>query len=86
MRTVLAESILMGAIGTVLGVLIGLPMEYYVLRVVMPEESGFEFDMVVPYRQAAAVALGAGVTALVAGLLPAWHAVRIRIPEAIAYE
>ncbi len=52
----------------------------------MPEESGFVFDLVVPWRAGAAVAAGAVGVAAVAGLLPALHAVRTRIPEAIAYE
>ncbi len=85
-RSVLAEALLMGGFGTALGVLIGLPMEWYVLSVVLPEESGFVFDLVVPWRAGAAVAAGAVGVAAVAGLLPALHAVRTRIPEAIAYE
>jgi putative ABC transport system permease protein len=85
-RSVLWEAVLMGAFGTVLGVLIGLPMEWYVLRVVLVEESGFVFDLVVPWRQGLGIAAGAMVVAALAGLLPALHAVRTRIPEAIAYE
>ena len=84
--SVLAEALLMGLFGTVLGVLIGLPMEYYVLRVVLPEESGFVFDLVVPWRQVAVVSAGAVLVSALAGLLPALSAVRTRIPEAIAYE
>ena len=41
LRSVLAEAMLMGVFGTVLGILIGLPMEWYVLKVVLVEESGF---------------------------------------------
>ncbi len=85
-RSVLWEAVLMGAFGTLLGVLIGLPMEWYVLRVVLVEESGFVFDLVVPWRQGLGIAGGALLIATLAGLLPALHAVRTRIPEAIAYE
>ncbi|HVK18393.1 MAG TPA: FtsX-like permease family protein [Fimbriiglobus sp.] len=85
-RSVLWEAVLMGAFGTLLGVLIGLPMEWYVLRVVLVEESGFVFDLVVPWRQGLGIAGGALLVATLAGLLPALHAVRTRIPEAIAYE
>ena len=85
-RSVLAEAILMGLFGTVLGILIGLPMEWYVLRVVLFEESGFVFELLVPWRQVAFISVGAVVVAGLAGLLPAWHAVRTRIPDALAYE
>jgi putative ABC transport system permease protein len=85
-RSVLAEAALMGLFGTLLGVLIGVPMEWYVLRVIMLEESGFVFDVVFPWRPAAAIAIGAVGTATLAGLLPALHAVRTRIVDAIAYE
>ncbi len=85
-RSVLAEALLMGVFGTVLGILIGLPMEWYVLRVVLLEESGFLFDMVVPWRTGLAIAAGAMGVAAVAGLLPAYRAVKTRITDAIAYE
>ena len=66
--------------------LIGLPMQWYVLQVVMVEESGFSFDLLVPWRQAILISIGAISIATLAGLLPALHAVRMRIPDAIAYE
>jgi putative ABC transport system permease protein len=86
MGTVLAEAVLMGVFGTALGLLIGLPMEWYVVRVVLAEETGFVLDVVVPWREAFAIAGGAILTATLAGLLPAWHAVRTRIPDAIQWE
>lgn len=86
LRGVIAEAILMGLFGTVLGVLIGLPMEWYILRVILMEESGFVFDVVVPWREAMGIAIAAIATATLAGLVPALHAVRTRIPDAIQYE
>lgn len=86
LRSVLAEAILMGLFGTALGILIGLPMEWYILRVVMMEESGFVFDVVVPWREALGIAAAALFTATIAGLIPALHAVRTRIPDAIQWE
>ncbi len=86
MRTVLAEAVLMGVFGTALGLLIGLPMEWYVVKVVLTEETGFVLDVVVPWKEAFLIAGGALATATVAGLLPAWHAVRTRIPDAIQWE
>ena len=86
LRSVLAEAILMGAFGTALGVMIGIPMEWYVLKLVLVEESGFVFDVVLPWKQAAVIAGAAMAAATIAGLLPALHAVRTRIPEAMQYE
>jgi putative ABC transport system permease protein len=85
-RTVLAEAVLMGLLGTALGFLIGVPLEWYVLRVVLFEESGFNLDLVMPWGQALGIAGGAVLVASLAGLLPALRAVRTRIPDAIAYE
>ena len=85
-RSVLAEAALMGVFGTALGVLIGVPLEWYVLRVILLEESGFVFDVIFPWRPAGLIAAGAVGTATLAGLLPALHAVRTRIVDAIAYE
>ncbi len=85
-RSVLAEAVLMGVFGTLLGILIGLPLQWYVLKVVLFEESGFTFDVLVPWKQAAGIAVGAITIAALAGLLPAIHAVRTRITDALAYE
>ena len=85
-RSVLAEAVLMGVYGTALGVLIGLPLEWYILKVVLPEESGFVFDVLIPWRQGGVIAVGAMAAAALAGVIPARLAVRTRIPDAIAYE
>lgn len=86
LRTVMAEALLMGVFGTALGLLIGLPMEWYIVRVVLVEETGFVLDVVVPWREALLIAGGSVLTATLAGLLPAWYAVRTRIPDAIQWE
>ena len=86
LKTVLAEATLMGLLGTTLGLLMGLPMEWYLLRVVLQEETGFVFDLLVPWREALGIGLVAVLTATVAGLVPAAHAARLNIPDAIAYE
>jgi putative ABC transport system permease protein len=85
-RSVLAEAGLMGAIGTIIGLIVGIPMEWYVLRVVLLEESGYLFAMHVPWVESLIIASAAIILATLAGLGPALYAVRERIPEAIAYE
>ena len=86
LRSVIAEALLMGVFGTALGILIGLPMEWYVLRVVLVEESGFVLDVLVPWREGLGIAVAAIGTATFAGLLPAIRALRTPIPEAIQWE
>jgi len=85
-RSVLAEAALMGAIGTVIGLGLGVALEWYVLKVLILEESGFLFPMHVPWREGLLIAGSAVVLATLAGLWPAVVTVRQRIPEAIAYE
>jgi putative ABC transport system permease protein len=86
LRSVLAEAALMGLVGTLLGTLFGIPLEWYALHVILLDEAGFTFPAEVPWAQVAGVVLvGMGVATL-AGLLPALRAVRLRIADAIAYE
>ena len=84
--SVLAEAILMGVIGAFVGFAIGLLLEWYVLDVLLLDESGFEFAFRVPWLEAGLVSVGSIVLATLAGLWPAFQATRLRIPEAIAYE
>ena len=86
LKSVVAEAFLMGVIGTILGIALGLPMEWYLLNVVLFEESGFFFEMIVPWKEAIGISAIAIAIATLAGLIPALHAVRLRIVDAIAYE
>jgi putative ABC transport system permease protein len=85
-HSVLAEACLMGLFGTALGILFGIPLQWFVLRVVILEESGFLFPVHIPWDGAVLIAIAALATTTLAGLGPALYAVRQRIPEAIAYE
>jgi putative ABC transport system permease protein len=86
LKTVLAEAMLMGFLGTVLGFLVGLPMEWYTLRVILQEETGFVFDLLIPWKEGLGIGVVAVAAATLAGLVPAIQAARQRIPDAIAYE
>jgi putative ABC transport system permease protein len=86
LRTVLAEATLMGIIGTLIGLAVGVPLEWYCVQVILFEEAGFLFPMLIPWLEAAVIAGIALLVATSAGLGPAWHTSRLRIPEAIAYE
>jgi putative ABC transport system permease protein len=85
-RSVLAEALLMGLIGSLIGIAAGVFLEWYSLRVIMLDDAGFTFEVLFPW-QATAVFVGfTWVVSTLAGLFPAWQAMRLRIPEAIAYE
>ncbi|HZV06340.1 MAG TPA: FtsX-like permease family protein [Gemmataceae bacterium] len=84
--TVLAEAALMGLFGALLGFVVGLFIEWYTIRLILPDETGFVFPMLVPWKPAAVVFGLAVVLAALVGLWPAYHATRLRIAEAIAYE
>lgn len=86
LRSVLAEAFLMGVFGTALGILIGLPMEWYVLKVMFVDESGFNLDMLIPWKAAFGIAAVSVALATLAGLVPAWRAIQTRIPDALQYE
>lgn len=84
--SVLAEAFLMGVLGTILGILIGLPMEWYVLKVMFVDESGFNLDMLIPWKATLGIAAVSITLATLAGLIPAWRAIQTRIPDALQYE
>jgi putative ABC transport system permease protein len=84
--TVLAEAALMGLFGALIGFVVGLFIEWYTIRLILPDETGFVFPLLVPWNLAAVVFTLAVVLAALVGLWPAYHATRLRIAEAIAYE
>jgi putative ABC transport system permease protein len=86
LRSVLAEALLMGLIGAVSGLLLGIPLEWYAVRIILLDEAGFLFPLVIPWMAAAWIILAAILLATLAGLGPAVHAMHLRIPDAIAYE
>jgi putative ABC transport system permease protein len=86
LRSVVAEAVLLGAVGTGLGLLAGLPLEWYTVRVLLFQESGFLCPVRFPWLTAGVVAGLTVVAAAVAGLGPALQAVRANVAAAVAYE
>jgi putative ABC transport system permease protein len=86
LRSVLAEAILLGTIGTVLGLAGGWVFEWYTVRVLLFEEAGFLCPVRFPWLAASITAGLALVGAVLAGLGPALQAARINVTEAIACE
>jgi putative ABC transport system permease protein len=86
LRMVLAEALLMGTVGALIGFGIGLCLQWYVIYVMVIDESGFLFPMQIPWIEGGLVCLGCVAAATLAGLWPATWATGLRIPDAIAYE
>jgi len=86
LRSVLAEAGLMGVIGAGIGLLVGLVLEWYVVRILILDEAGFLFDVAVPWVQVGVIAGLAVLLPLVVGVWPALQATRVGIADAIAYE
>ena len=86
LRSVLAEAVLMGLIGAVIGFGVGLLLEWYIVQVMLLDEAGFVFAVRVPWLAGIVVVALSVLLATLAGFGPALHAMRLRIAEAIAYE
>ncbi len=73
-------------VGSLLGLGLGVLLEWYVIDVVLLDESGFSFPLCIAWSEVGLVlALSVGLATTV-GLWPAWQATRVRLAEALAYE
>src|SRR5262249_14575795 len=79
-RSLLAEAALMGLLGAAIGILLGIPLEWYAVRIILFEETGFVFPVCIPWTAAASLVVLSLSVAILAGLIPALHAMRLRIP------
>jgi putative ABC transport system permease protein len=84
--TVVAEAALMGLIGGLLGFLMGVVFEWYIVRLILFTEAGLVFPLLLPWLAAGVIFGLSWVLAALVGLWPAYHATRLRIADAIAYE
>ncbi len=81
-RMVLAESLAMGVIGGIFGLLVGLPLSWMMV-VGMGQGTGWKMDYILPggsFLGGAIIAVG---VSQVAALYPVWRATRIGVVEAI---
>jgi putative ABC transport system permease protein len=81
-RMVLAESLAMGVIGSIFGLLVGLPLSWMMVAG-MSQGTGWDMDYVFPGGSFLSGAVIALVVSQVAALYPVWRAGRIGILEAI---
>jgi putative ABC transport system permease protein len=79
---VLAESLAMGVIGGVFGLLVGLPLSWMTV-VGMSQGTGWEMDYVFPVDSFLSGVVIALVVSQVAALYPVWRAGKMGILEAI---
>jgi putative ABC transport system permease protein len=86
LRSVVAEAALMGLFGVLLGILCGIPLNWYALRIILFEETGFVFPLRFPFLAVTTVALITLTSTALAGLGPGWQAVREEVSAGIAYE
>src|SRR5207245_7779750 len=82
LRSVLAEATLMGLIGSGIGILFGIPLEWYAVRVIMVEESGFLFPVRISWGAAGILIVLALVVSTLAGCCLAIRAVPLRVTDA----
>lgn len=81
-RMVLAESLAMGVIGGLFGLLVGLPLSW-VMVVGMSQGTGWKMDYIFPGGSFLSGAIIALVVSQVAALYPVWRAARMGVLEAI---
>ena len=86
MQSIIAEALLLGLVGTLLGVGAGMLLEQYVIHVVLYDQTGYGFQAVFPWMETLIIAgVAIGMSAL-AGLGPALYNMKMNVTEAIAYE
>ncbi|HZY87761.1 MAG TPA: FtsX-like permease family protein [Gemmataceae bacterium] len=85
-RSVLAEAVFMGMIGTAAGLAVGAPLEWYTVRVLLFAETGTLLPVHFPWAAAGTVFCLMLISAALASLVPALRAGRGRIAEAISWE
>jgi putative ABC transport system permease protein len=84
--SVLAEALLLAILGTAIGLVMGIPLEWYTVRVLLFAETGTLLAMQFPWTTAATILVLMLSCAALASLGPAWRTGRMRIVEAIGQE
>ncbi len=82
----LMESLLIGAIGTLAGLVLGLLLCRNIFAVDFFEPLQTGLTLVIPWTELAIICTAAIAAAAIAALLPAWQAGRVRPADALRYE
>ncbi|HLW64479.1 MAG TPA: FtsX-like permease family protein, partial [Gemmataceae bacterium] len=73
-KFVLAEALCVGLLGSLIGVMLGLPLAWVTVKIALLAETGFVFPFAIPWSDVAMIALLALAGSVSAGLWPARHA------------
>ncbi len=84
--SVLAQALLIGVLGLILGVALGALLQVYALEILMVEEAGQFFAFLFPLTMTLVTIVAAVIAAQVSGAVPALRAAYLPISEAVAYE
>ena len=84
--TVLVEGFLMGVAGAFAGIVLGLALYWYAVELLMGEEAGMSFPLVVPWSMVGLVLISGPLVATLAAIAPAVWATKIGLADALAYE
>ncbi|HTU22916.1 MAG TPA: ABC transporter permease [Gemmataceae bacterium] len=84
--SVVSEALLMAILGTAAGLVIGIPLEWYTVRVLLFVETGTLLAMQFPWTTAGMIVVLMLISAVLASLGPALRAGQMRIAEAIGQE
>jgi putative ABC transport system permease protein len=85
-RSILAESVFLGLLGAVTGLVAGVPLEWYTVRILLFTETGTLLPLTFPWSTVATILGLMLLSAVLASIVPALRAGRMRIAEAIGYE
>lgn len=85
-RSIVAEAVLLALLGTTAGLLAGLPLEWYTVRIVLFSETGTLLAFCFPWMTAGLIFALMLVSAVLASVGPALRTGRMRIAEAIGCE
>jgi putative ABC transport system permease protein len=85
-RSVLAEAVLMAILGTATGLVVGIPLEWYTVRILLFAETGTLLSMQFPWITAATILVMMLMSAALASLGPALCMGRMRIAQALGQE
>jgi putative ABC transport system permease protein len=82
-RSVLAEAVLTAVLGTAAGLAVGVPLEWYTVRILLFRETGTLLAMRFPWLAAATILAAMLLGAALASIGPALRTGRMRIAEAL---
>ncbi|MSQ83703.1 MAG: ABC transporter permease [Myxococcales bacterium] len=85
-RMILVESLLLGSVGAVIGLLVGAANGYLMLEVISKQDTGWQLPMQIDVPTAVGYCVALVAVAVVAAVYPARVAGQLRVVEALGYE